>query len=58
MRLAKPPWLLNFAPVTLAGGEGVSAVGVDLAIELEQLCYSVVKEGSETAKVRSSNQKS
>lgn len=50
--------ILNFAPVTLAGGEGVSAVGVDLAIELEQLCYSVVKEGSETAKVRSSNQKS
>ena len=36
--------ILNFAPVTLSPREGVSAIGVDLAIELEQLCYSVVKE--------------
>lgn len=35
--------IMNFAPVTLNSIEGVSAVGVDLAIELEQLCYSVVK---------------
>ena len=36
--------ILNFAPVTLNPIDGVSAVGVDLAIELEQLCYSVVKK--------------
>ena len=35
--------ILNFAPVTLNPVESVSSVGVDLAIELEQLCYSVVK---------------
>jgi len=36
--------ILNFAPATLNAIEGVSSVGVDLAIELEQLCYSVVKK--------------
>lgn len=39
--------ILNFAPVTLNSIAGVSSVGVDLAIELEQLCYSVVKKKHE-----------
>lgn len=34
--------VLNFAPVTLALPEHVSRVGVDLAIELEQLSFAVV----------------
>ena len=34
--------ILNFAPVTITLPEGVSQVGVDLAIELEQLTFSVV----------------
>jgi redox-sensing transcriptional repressor len=34
--------VLNFAPVTLALPERVSRVGVDLAIELEQLSFAVV----------------
>ena len=34
--------LLNFAPVTISVPEGVSIVGVDLAIELEQLSFNVV----------------
>ncbi|MEM6654887.1 MAG: redox-sensing transcriptional repressor Rex [Planctomycetota bacterium] len=33
--------ILNFAPVTLSLPPGVSLVGVDLANELEQLCFSV-----------------
>lgn len=33
--------ILNFAPVTLNLPDSVSHVGVDLATELEQLCYSV-----------------
>ncbi|QDU91070.1 Redox-sensing transcriptional repressor Rex [Pirellulimonas nuda] len=33
--------ILNFAPVTLALPGHVSLVGVDLATELEQLCFSV-----------------
>jgi redox-sensing transcriptional repressor len=33
--------ILNFAPVTLNLPEQVSHVGVDLATELEQLCFSV-----------------
>jgi NADH/NAD ratio-sensing transcriptional regulator Rex len=33
---------MNFAPVTIAPHEGVSMVGVDLAIELEQLTFNVV----------------
>lgn len=36
--------ILNFAPVTIALPEHVSTVGVDLAIELEQLTFSVVKK--------------
>lgn len=34
--------ILNFAPVTISLPETVSQVGVDLAIELEQLSFSVV----------------
>lgn len=34
--------ILNFAPVTLALPGTVSMVGVDLAIELEQLAFSIV----------------
>ncbi|MEM6331634.1 MAG: redox-sensing transcriptional repressor Rex, partial [Planctomycetota bacterium] len=33
--------ILNFAPVTLSLPPEVSLVGVDLATELEQLCFSV-----------------
>ena len=35
--------ILNFAPVTLSLKRSVSNVGVDLAIELEQLSFNVVK---------------
>jgi redox-sensing transcriptional repressor len=35
--------ILNFAPVTITLPDNVSVVGVDLAIELEQLTFSVVK---------------
>jgi redox-sensing transcriptional repressor len=35
--------ILNFAPVTISLPQRVSLVGVDLAIELEQLTFSVVK---------------
>jgi redox-sensing transcriptional repressor len=38
--------LLNFAPVTISLPEHVSQVGVDLAIELEQLSFSVVNRQS------------
>lgn len=34
--------VVNFAPVTLSLPDGVSLVGVDLAIELEQISFSVV----------------
>ena len=34
--------ILNFAPVTIALPPGVAQVGVDLAIELEQLAFSVL----------------
>ena len=34
--------ILNFAPVTLTVSKEVHVVGVDLAIELEQLAYAVV----------------
>lgn len=34
--------ILNFAPVTISLPDEVSQVGVDLAIELEQLAFSVV----------------
>lgn len=35
--------LLNFAPVTLSVPEQIHVVGVDLAIELEQLTFSVIR---------------
>ncbi|HJT33885.1 MAG TPA: redox-sensing transcriptional repressor Rex [Pirellulales bacterium] len=35
--------ILNFAPVTINLPERVSQIGVDLAIELEQLAFSVVQ---------------
>ena len=35
--------ILNFAPVTLKLPPGVSTIGVDLAIELEQLLFAVVQ---------------
>ena len=42
--------IVNFAPVTILLPEHVSHVGVDLAIELEQLSFAVVnreeKDGS------------
>lgn len=37
--------ILNFAPVTLSFPKSVSVVGVDLAMELEQLAFAVVKQG-------------
>lgn len=37
--------IMNFAPVTISVPDGVCKVGVDLAIELEQLSYAVVKSG-------------
>ena len=37
--------ILNFAPVTLNLPKSVSVVGVDLAMELEQLAFAVVKQG-------------
>jgi redox-sensing transcriptional repressor len=40
--------LLNFAPVTISLPPTVSLVGVDLAIELEQLTFSVAGRGSST----------
>ena len=36
--------ILNFAPVTLSLPKTVSVVGVDLAMELEQLAFAVVKQ--------------
>ena len=36
--------ILNFAPVTLSLPKSVSVVGVDLAMELEQLAFAVVKQ--------------
>ncbi len=39
--------ILNFAPVTLNLPDDVSHVGVDLATELEQLCFSVANRGSQ-----------
>ena len=40
--------LLNFAPVTIALPDHVQTVGVDLAIELEQLSFAVVTHGRKT----------
>ncbi len=39
---------LNFAPVTLNLPKSVSVVGVDLAMELEQLAFAVIKQGQAT----------
>ena len=36
--------VLNFAPVTLNLPKSVSVVGVDLAMELEQLAFAVVRK--------------
>jgi redox-sensing transcriptional repressor len=41
--------ILNFAPVTLVLPKHVNTVGVDLAIELEQLSFAVVKRRSKPA---------
>ena len=38
--------IVNFAPVTISVPENVSLVGVDLAIELEQITFSVVNRDS------------
>ncbi len=38
--------ILNFAPVTISLPPEVSLVGVDVAIELEQLAFSVLRHGS------------
>ena len=40
--------ILNFAPVTLKLPKSVSVVGVDLAMELEQLAFAVIKQGQPT----------
>lgn len=37
--------IVNFAPVTINLPEGVSHIGVDLAIELEQIAFSVAQRG-------------
>lgn len=38
--------IMNFAPLTINVPEGVRQVGVDLAIELEQLSYAVVNRSA------------
>lgn len=38
--------ILNFAPVTLSVPKNVSVIGVDLAMELEQLAFAVVKKSN------------
>ena len=40
--------ILNFAPVTISVPPNVSLVGVDLAIQLEQLTFSVINRLAET----------
>lgn len=39
--------ILNFAPVTLTLPPEIEIIGVDLAIELEQLCFAVVRRRSD-----------
>ena len=39
--------ILNFAPITISLPERVKLVGVDLAVELEQLSFSVISRGVE-----------
>lgn len=41
--------ILNFAPVTIVLPPGVAQVGVDLAIELEQLAFSVLNRPTDEA---------
>jgi redox-sensing transcriptional repressor len=41
--------ILNFAPVTLVLPDHVKVVGVDLAIELEQLCFNVAQHKATTS---------
>ena len=41
--------ILNFAPVTLNLPKQVQVVGVDLAIELEQLAFGVAHQGDKTS---------
>ena len=43
--------VLNFAPVTISLPKEVSTVGVDLAIELEQLSFSVASKAPKTEEV-------
>ena len=38
--------ILNFAPVTLNLPQAINVIGVDLAIELEQLSFAVVKDSA------------
>ncbi|MCA9101867.1 MAG: redox-sensing transcriptional repressor Rex [Pirellulales bacterium] len=40
--------ILNFAPTTITLPDGVSHVGVDLAMELEQLCFAVLNSRDKT----------
>lgn len=42
--------VLNFAPMTISLPEHVTQIGVDLAIELEQLSFSVVNRESEESR--------
>ncbi|MGC4001939.1 MAG: redox-sensing transcriptional repressor Rex [Pirellulales bacterium] len=46
--------IVNFAPVTLALPEHVSLVGVDLAMELEQLCFNVANKKKAAEKLEES----
>lgn len=39
--------ILNFAPATLSLANGAPVVGVDLATEMEQLCFSVANRASD-----------
>jgi len=41
--------VLNFAPVTLAVPKSVRVIGVDLAMELEQLAFAVIKQTNPSA---------
>ena len=40
--------ILNFAPVMIPLPDGVSSIGVDLAIELEQLSFAVVNRAEKS----------
>ena len=44
---AKVVGIVNFAPMTIVLPDHVSHVGVDLAIELEQIAFAVVNRGTE-----------